>query len=161
MSSVQTILLVEDNPDHAELIIQAASELDMNCRFDVVSNGVDAIEHLFRSADRKNSQASPLPDLILLDLKMPRMSGLDMLKVLRNTHHDKKFSLPPVVVLSSSSNDEDIQKAYANGAFSYLVKPVDAEQFNAVVTKAISYWLELNQPCHAESLYSHALSSPH
>lgn len=161
MPTVKKILLVEDNRDHAELIMQAASELEMECEFDVVSNGVQAIEYLFGLDAPAAGKPSQVPHLILLDLKMPRMSGLQMLQVLRNTRHSNKFSLPPIVVLSSSSHDKDIQEAYKLGAFSYLVKPVDPEQFNTTVTKAISYWLELNAPNQREELYRHGLSFPH
>jgi len=157
---VRKILLVEDNSDHAELIMQAASEIEMECQFDVVSDGVEAIEYLFGLDEQKKPKPSRRPDLILLDLKMPKMGGLQVLQVLRNTRHTSKFSLPPIVVLSSSNHDNDIQEAYKLGAISYLVKPVDAEKFNATVTKAMSYWLELNEPSHGEELYRHGLSFP-
>ena len=161
MSEKPKILLVEDNPDHVELIMQAARGLDTQCQFDVVSDGVQAIDYLFGLDKPNNTDKTEVPDLILLDLKMPKMSGLQVLQILRNTRHSNKFSLPPIVVLSSSSQDTDIREAYDLGAFSYLIKPVDAEEFNSTVLKAISYWLELNEPTRREELYRHGLSFPH
>jgi CheY-like chemotaxis protein len=154
------ILLVEDNSDHVELIMQAASGLEMKCQFDVVTDGVSAIEYLLGLDEQRATEPLQIPALILLDLKMPKMSGLQVLQVLRNTRHSNKFSLPPIVVLSSSSHDNDIQEAYKLGAISYLVKPVDAEKFNDTVTKAISYWLELNEPGYGEAVYRHGPTFP-
>jgi two-component system response regulator len=161
MPAVRKILLVEDNADHVELIMQAALGLEIECQFDVVSDGTKAIEYLFNLDKKEGKESAQIPDLILLDLKMPKMSGLQVLHILRSTRHSNKFSLPPIVVLSSSSQDNDIREAYELGVYSYLIKPVDAEQFNSTVTKAISYWLELNEPNHGEELNRHGLSFPH
>jgi two-component system response regulator len=127
------ILLVEDNPDDAALTLRALSRHNLANRVQVARDGVEAFECL---RDRSR------PKVILLDLKLPRISGLEVLERLKA---DAETRTIPVVVLTSSREEPDIARAYALGANSYIVKPVDFEQFVDAVSEAGLYWLVVNQ----------------
>ena len=129
------ILLVEDSQDDAELTIRAITSNNITNRIELVKDGVAAIEYL--AGDR------PLPRLILLDLKLPRMNGLEVLKAIRT---NPRTQLLPVVVLTSSREEPDVVAAYQLGVNSYIVKPVEFEAFVKAVTDAGLYWLLLNEP---------------
>jgi two-component system response regulator len=129
------ILLVEDSQDDAELTIRAITSHNITNRIELVKDGVAAIEYL--AVDR------PLPRLILLDLKLPRMNGLEVLKAIRD---NPRTRLIPVVVLTSSREEPDVVTAYQLGVNSYIVKPVEFEAFVKAVTDAGLYWLLLNEP---------------
>ncbi len=129
------ILLVEDSQDDAELTIRAITTNNITNRIELARDGVAALEYL--TSDR------PLPRLILLDLKLPRMNGLEVLKAIRT---DPRTQMLPVVVLTSSREEPDIVAAYKLGVNSYIVKPVEFEAFVKAVTDAGLYWLLLNEP---------------
>jgi two-component system response regulator len=157
MDSTKKILLVEDDADHVELIRSAISKVSSHYQIDVVNDGVEAIDYLFGLGQYAERQRSPMPDLILLDLNMPRMDGRQLLKVLRSVRHSDKVSLPPIVVLTSSDRDADIDDAYRLGAHSYLVKSVEFESFTRTVRTAITYWLEFNEPRNRDESQAHLL----
>jgi len=127
------ILLVEDSPDDIALTLRALSKHHLANRVQVARDGVEAFEYL-RSSSR--------PKVILLDLKLPRMNGLEVLERLKA---DAEMSSIPVVVLTSSREEPDIEKAYKLGVNSYIVKPVEFEQFMAAVSEVGLYWLVVNQ----------------
>lgn len=129
------ILLVEDSDDDAELTIRAIKNNKIANRIELVRDGVEAIAYL--ESDR------PLPRLVLLDLKLPRMNGLD---VLRRIRANPKTRVLPVVILTSSREEPDIASAYELGVNSYIVKPVEFEDFVKAVTNAGLYWMLLNEP---------------
>jgi two-component system, response regulator len=143
--SDKTILLAEDDLNHVDLFRRALATSGVECQLDVVNDGTEVIDYLFTTgkfADRDRS----MPDLILLDLKMPRMSGLQVLKILRRVRGDDRARFPPVVVLTSSDLDNDVADAYRWGAQSYIRKPLVYSEFAAAVREAVQYWLGLNQP---------------
>ncbi len=131
------ILLVEDSPSDTELTIEALREGKINNRLSHVEDGVEALEFL----GRKNSFANaPRPDLILLDLNLPRKDGREVLAELKS---DPNLSTIPVVVLTTSKADQDIMRAYQLQANCYIAKPVDFEQFVNVVRSIEHFWLEV------------------
>ena len=128
------ILLVEDSDDDAELTIRAIKSNKIANRIELVRDGVEAIAYL--------DSERPLPRLVLLDLKLPRMNGLDVLRKIRSNPRTRVL---PVVVLTSSREEPDIASAYELGVNSYIVKPVEFEGFVKAVTDAGLYWLLLNE----------------
>ena len=136
------ILLVEDNPDDAALTLRALEKNDItNDMVRVASNGVEALDYLFGTGDHAGRDTATQPQLILLDLKMPKMDGIEVLRRLRQ---DDRTRLLPVVVLTSSDEKEDIVKIYNLGANSYIRKPVDFDEFTEAVRQLGVYWLRLN-----------------
>lgn len=129
------ILLVEDSTDDAELTMRAIRSNKITNRIHLAKDGVEAVEFLNRSG--------PLPRLILLDLKLPRMNGLEVLQSIRE---NPRTQVIPVVILTSSREEPDIARAYELGVNSYIVKPVEFEAFVKAVTDAGLYWLLLNEP---------------
>ncbi|HMP77477.1 MAG TPA: response regulator [Kiritimatiellia bacterium] len=136
------LLIVEDNPLDLELILRTLRgvKLGEHCR--VMRDGAEALDYLLGSADGAPSHA-PLPRAVFLDLKLPRVDGLDVLKRLRGNARTRTL---PVVVLTSSRELKDIQACYAMGVNSYIVKPVQFELFSEAVRSAGLYWLGINQP---------------
>lgn len=137
------ILLVEDNADDELLTKRAFRKNNIKNALVVVRDGVEALEWLFREGEHANRDPSLEPQVILLDIKLPRLDGLEVLKRIRN---DPRTELYPVVVLTSSKEDEDVVKSYERGANSYVRKPVDFEQFLEAVKNLGLYWLVLNEP---------------
>jgi CheY-like chemotaxis protein len=135
--SQRPILLVEDNPLDIDLTLRAFKKQHFVNPIEVARDGEEAVGWVDRCA-----QGHPLPLLVLLDLKLPRIDGLEVLR--RYKEHDD-FRRIPVVVLTSSSEDKDIETAYARGANSYIVKPVDFEKFLKVAAEIEIYWLAINQ----------------
>lgn len=136
------ILLVEDNPNDAELTLDALREHNLANHIHVARDGVEALDFLFRNGPHKD-RGGENPKLVLLDLKLPRVNGLEVLERLRADPQTKKI---PVVVLTSSREERDIVESYNLGVNSYIVKPVDFEQFTSAVRQIGFYWLLLNQP---------------
>lgn len=130
------ILLVEDNPLDADLIQRALHKVEAGIRLEIAADGEEALAYLERW-----EKGSPLPVVILLDLKLPKISGLDVLRRLK-TH--PKYKLLPVVVLTSSNELLDIREAYALGANSYILKAIDYDQFSSAVNFIYRYWCGLN-----------------
>jgi two-component system response regulator len=141
MNAVE-ILLVEDNPDDAELTIDALRKKKLASALTHVEDGEEALEFLFAEGRFAGRKGVEHPKLVLLDLKMPKLSGLEVLKIIKS---DKRTASIPVVVLTSSKEEPDIHEAYALGANSYIVKPVTFEKFADVVASVGFYWLVVNQ----------------
>jgi two-component system response regulator len=140
-----SILVAEDNVDHAELIRRAIERVDCSCRTDVVRDGAEAIDYLFATGDYADRDPRQTPDLILLDLKMPKMGGLQVLQVLRRVRSRGSDRLPPVVVLTSSKQERDLISAYDLGAHSYIEKPTEFTDLVSAVRQVVEYWLGLNR----------------
>lgn len=136
------ILLVEDNADDELLTVRAFKKSNVANQIVVVRDGVEALDWLFGRAEHEKRDTSVQPQVILLDLKLPRMDGME---VLRNIRADKRTSTLPVVVLTSSKEDEDVVKSYELGANSYVRKPVEFERFVEAVKNLGVYWLVLNE----------------
>jgi CheY-like chemotaxis protein len=132
------ILLVEDNADHVELIVKALRDNNVLNEVHVVTSGEEAMDFLYQRGAYVDAQR---PWLILLDIKLPGMDGIEFLRLVK-AH--QKFKLIPVVVLSTSETEKDIVGCYGCGANSYIVKPVDFEEFAKVIKDLKIYWLKVN-----------------
>jgi two-component system response regulator len=143
MRAEQVILLVEDNDADAELTAMAFSEAHIGNTLVRVSDGQEALDYLFAEGRYAQRQVSDIPAVVLLDLNMPRVSGIDVLKAIRADERTKHLA---VIILTSSSEDRDRLAAYDNHANSYVQKPVDYDQFVAASKQLGLYWLVLNQP---------------
>ncbi len=137
-----TILLVEDNPDHVELIKRSFEHNRTKNKIYVVSDGEAALDYVFRKGIYADPEKSPRPHVILLDLRIPRIDGLEVLKRIKTSKEHKKL---PVVILTTSEAERDIAIAYEQHANSYLVKPVDFEGFAQLMGDLGSYWLCWNR----------------
>jgi two-component system response regulator len=137
------ILLVEDNPDDVLLTLRALRKNNIANEMIVVHDGAEALDYLFAAGGFAARDSSLDPVVILLDLKLSKMDGLDVLRQLRA---DDRTELLPVVVLTSSDEEQDIIESYRLGANSYVRKPVDFDQFVAAIQQLGLYWLSLNQP---------------
>ncbi len=137
------ILLVEDNPDDAELTLLALQENGVLNEVVWVKDGVEAVDYLFRSGAHATRDPNVLPQLVLLDLKMPRVDGIEVLRRIRS---EPSTRLLPVVILTTSAEESDRLSGYLHGANSYIRKPVDFEQFARAVKQLKLYWLVLNEP---------------
>lgn len=137
------ILLVEDNPDDVELTKRGFRKQKFDTEITVACDGVEALDYLFGVNKHAGRDTSIVPDLILLDLKMPKMDGLEVLQRLRS---DERTRLIPVVILTTSDENQDMVNGYTLGANSYIRKPVDCEDFNMVLEQLGRYWIVLNEP---------------
>ena len=137
------ILLVEDNPHDVELTLHALRESHVTNPVHVVRDGAEALEFIFCTGAYASRNMNNTPKVILLDLKLPKVDGLE---VLRRVKSDPRTAKIPVVVLTSSREERDIVESYQLGVNSYIVKPVDFEQFTAAVRQVGLYWVLLNQP---------------
>jgi two-component system, response regulator len=138
----KNILLIEDNPDDEALTLRAFRKNNIANEIVVARDGAEAIEILLGGGGRPGPAAAALPALILLDLKLPKVDGLEVLRRLRD---DERTKLLPVVVLTSSREEQDVVSSYSLGANSYIRKPVDFDQFVAAVKQLGLYWLVLNE----------------
>lgn len=136
------ILLVEDNPDDEELTLRALRKSKLTNEIAVTRDGSEALEFLFCEGQYADRDPSVMPAVVLLDLKLPKLSGLDVLQRIRA---DERTKLVPVVILTSSSEDEDMINSYAFGANSYVRKPVAFSQFADAVSELGLYWMLLNE----------------
>lgn len=141
MEPMQSILLVEDNQDDVDLTLRAFRKHNLSNRIEVARDGDEALKRLFGSA--QGGEPPPLPQFVLLDLKLPKVNGLDVLARIRG---EQSTRLLPVVVLTSSAEDSDLRRAYDLGANSYVRKPVDYEEFSQAVRQLGLYWLIVNYP---------------
>lgn len=137
------ILLVEDNPDHAELIVMALREGGTSNYVCVVGDGFQALDFLYGRGVYKEKRGTLLPTLILLDIKLPKMDGLELLREIRK---DPQFNAIPVIVLTTSSRPEDVAEAYAAGANSYVAKPARFQEFLDRIQRVEYYWTCVNVP---------------
>jgi len=143
MTSERPILLMEDNPDDEALTLRAFSKNKIPNPVVVARDGVEALDYLMGKGTYSGRDLSVMPVVILLDLKLPRIDGLE---VLRRIRADDRTSLLPVVVLTTSKEAQDILQSYRLGANSYIRKPVDFERFIQAVSQLGVYWLTLNEP---------------
>lgn len=137
------ILLVEDNSNDAELTIRALHKKHIANSIIHLMDGAAALDFLFGTGEYESRNINQKPRVILLDLKMPKVDGLEVLRKIKSHEFTKKI---PVVVLTSSKENPDIEKAYALGANSYIVKPVEFEGFSKAISELGFYWLLLNEP---------------
>jgi two-component system response regulator len=145
MNSEVEILLVEDNMSDAELTIRALKKNHMVNNMVHLKDGAEALDFIFGQGEYAGRPMESTPKVILLDLKMPKINGLEVLEKLKADERTKKI---PIVVLTSSKEDPDIQLCYSLGVNSYVVKPVDFESFIKAVSDLGLYWMLLNQPPH-------------
>ena len=136
------ILLVEDNPDDVKLTLRALKKSNILNEVVVAQDGVEALDYLFGTGKFEGRDTRSMPQMILLDLKMPRMDGLEVLHRIRE---DERTKVLPVVILTTSSEDKDRVESYKLGANSYVRKPVDFNQFVEAVKQLGLYWLVLNE----------------
>ncbi|MBW2566084.1 MAG: response regulator [Deltaproteobacteria bacterium] len=138
----KTILLVEDNPDDELLAVRALRKNKIMNKVVVARDGAEALDYLFGTGPYEGRDMSEMPQVILLDLKLPKVDGLEVLKRLRN---DERTKVIPVVVLTSSKEERDLTDSYQLGANSYIHKPVDFAQFTEAIRQLGLYWLVLNE----------------
>lgn len=136
------ILLVEDNPDDQVLTVRALKQNRIANRVVIANDGVEAVDYLFGAGTHAGRDTTDLPAVVLLDLKLPRMDGLEVLARIRA---DERTRLLPVVILTSSKEEKDMVNGYTLGANSYVRKPVDFVQFSEAVRQLGLYWLVMNE----------------
>ena len=139
----EIILLVEDNPDDVLLTKRAFKKSNILNELVVASDGVEALDYLFGTGAYEGRDLSVMPVLILLDLRLPKLDGIDVLRRIRD---DERTKLIPVVVLTTSKEHQDLTESYSLGANSYIRKPVDFDQFVQAVKQLGLYWVLLNEP---------------
>jgi CheY-like chemotaxis protein len=140
----RVILLVEDNPDDETLTLRAIKRNHIANPVVVTRDGAEALDYMFGIGVYAGRNPTELPAVVLLDLKLPKIDGLEVLKRIRE---DERTRITPVVILTTSSEEQDILQGYSLGANSYVRKPVDFDQFNHAVGQLGMYWLLLNEPC--------------
>jgi two-component system response regulator len=143
MTHAKTILLVEDNADDEVLTLRALERSQVAQAVIVARDGVEALDYLFGTGDHDGRDTSVQPDLVLMDLNLPRLGGIGVLDRMRA---DERTRLIPVVVLTSSRQEEDIVKSYSSGANAYIRKPVEFDRFLDAVRTLGLFWLVMNQP---------------
>jgi two-component system, response regulator len=136
------ILLVEDNPDDEALTLRALKKNNIGNDVFVVRDGAEALDFLFCTNDYADRDPHQMPQLVLLDIRLPKMDGLE---VLRHLRADKRMRLIPVVMLTSSNEEQDLVQSYESGANSYVRKPIDFPQFVEAIRQLGMYWLVLNE----------------
>jgi two-component system, response regulator len=137
------ILLVEDNPRDAELTIRALKKHNITNRLIVLEDGVEALDFIFCRGEYSQRQINNHPKVVLLDLKLPKVNGLEVLRTMKT---DPRTCAIPIVIVTSSRQDPDIETAYRYGANSYVVKPVDFSSFIGAMSQLGFYWLLVNRP---------------
>jgi two-component system response regulator len=148
VNHIVEILLVEDNPQDLELALRALRKANFSNRIQVARDGAEALEFIFCEGPHSARKIEDVPKVILLDLKLPKVDGLEVLKKLKG---DPRTSSIPVVILTSSREQRDVVESYRLGVNSYIVKPVNFEGFANAVRELGMYWLLLNQPPRLEN----------
>ncbi len=141
MVNACTILLVEDNPDHVLLTLEGLKRGGVINVVKVVNDGQEALDYLYRRDKFDDDEAYPMPALILLDIKLPKKSGMEVLKVIKEDENLKNI---PVIMLTTSKNEEEIARSYSYGANSYITKPVTFKEFTATMKEMQFYWCVTN-----------------
>lgn len=141
--NMKTILLVEDNAQDEFLTLRALRKVNLANQVDVVRDGQQALDYLFRQGEFAERKGPDLPTVVLLDLNLPRIGGLEVLDRLRA---DPRTALVPVVILTSSDEERDRLRSYENGANSFVRKPLDFTEFAETVARLGVYWLAMNEP---------------
>lgn len=141
--NAKSILLVEDNPQDEMLILRGLRKINLANEVDVVRDGQQALDYLFRDGEFAGRSGPELPTVVLLDIGLPRLSGLEVLERLRA---DDRTRLLPVVILTSSDEERDRLKSYESGANSFVRKPLDFAEFAETVARLGVYWLATNEP---------------
>ncbi|NQS90056.1 response regulator [Patescibacteria group bacterium] len=136
------ILLVEDNPDDVELTLRTLRKRNLTNKIYVVSDGAEALEFIFATGAYAEREIKNKPRMILLDLELPKVNGIEVLGKIKSDERTKNI---PVVVLTSSQEEQDMVKSYKLGVNSYIVKPVDFDKFSQVVSELGFYWVLLNK----------------
>ncbi len=149
--SLTDVVLIEDNRHDIEMIFDALREHNLNCSTVALTDGAKGLEYFFGADGCVHIKGSRLPRLVLLDLKLPKVNGLEVLKGLKG---DERTRHVPVVVFTSSNEYCDKQESYALCVNSYLVKPLDAEKFSRFVAKTVKYWLTINTTSYFDPLES-------
>ncbi len=139
----RNILLVEDNPDDVELTLRALKQYNIGNKIVVVRDGAEALDYLFATGTYSNRDTTTMPAVVMLDLKLPKVDGLEVLQRMRG---DERTKLIPVVILTSSKEEQDMVNGYKFGANSYIRKPVDFTQFVEAARLLGLYWLIINEP---------------
>lgn len=142
-NQVIEVLLVEDNPNDLELALHALKKHHLANHIEVARDGVEALDFIFCTGKYAHRRIEDTPKLVLLDLKLPKVDGLEVLRQIKSDPRTKSI---PVVMLTTSRQDRDVIESYQLGVNSYIVKPVDFEQFSETVQQLGLYWLLLNQP---------------
>lgn len=143
MNINKTILMVEDNPQDEKLMLRALNKVNLANQVDVVRDGQQALDYLFREGEFAGREGDDFPSIVLLDIGLPRVSGLDVLKRLRA---DERTRLQPVVMLTSSDEERDRLASYKDGANSFVRKPLDFTEFAETVARLGIYWMAVNKP---------------
>lgn len=143
MNINKTILMVEDNLQDEKLMLRALRKVNLANQVDVVRDGQQALDYLFREGEFAGREGDDLPAIVLLDISLPRVSGLEVLKMLRD---DPRTHLQPVVILTSSDEERDRLASYEDGANSFVRKPLDFTEFAETVARLGIYWLAVNKP---------------
>jgi CheY-like chemotaxis protein len=138
----KVILLIEDNDAHAEMAKRSFRKHPLPSRVETATDGQEALDYLYRKGEYEDGSRAPRPDMILLDLRLPRVDGLDVLKTIKQ---DPALWDIPVIVLTTSDAESDIQGAYGYHANSYLVKPINFKDFTAMMETLGYYWLQWNR----------------
>lgn len=141
----ETILLVEDNPDDVELLLRALRKNNIANSIAITRDGAEALDYLFATGKYTDRNANETPRIILLDLKLPKLNGLQVLERIRA---DDRTALTPVIILTSSKEEQDLISGYKSGANSYVRKPVDFNEFVDAVRQIGLYWLLINETPH-------------
>lgn len=139
------ILLVEDNPYDVELTLTALKENNLTNKVHVLNDGAEALEFIFATGAHAQRNIKNIPNVVLLDLKLPKVNGLEVLRRIKSDERTKRI---PVVVLTSSQEERDVVESYNLGVNSYIIKPIDFNKFIDAVAKLSLYWVLLNRPPH-------------
>lgn len=141
--SIKSMLLVEDNPQDEMLILRALRRVNLVNQVEVVRDGQQAVDYLFQQGEFAHCAGQPLPCVVLLDLGLPRLGGLEVLERLRA---DPRTELLPVAILTSSDEEQDRLRSYRNGANSFVRKPLEFAEFAEAVAQVGAYWMARNEP---------------
>jgi len=136
------ILLVEDNPTDEALVLRAFKKYNLSAKIIVVRDGAEAVDFIFCQGAYKDRDPRDIPQLILLDMKLPKLSGLEVLRQIRANEHTR---LLPVIMLTSSKEEQDLMESYRSGANSYVRKPIEYDQFLEAIRELSLYWLKVNE----------------